>query len=85
MAVCASPLQWVSLTAWPLGAVFVLSFWACLSPHSAGADGGVLRFDRLFPSVRLGDRRDRLYLPTAVGVPDGVAAGCFYLFCLFTW
>ena len=35
------------LAAWLLGALFDLSFWACLSPHSAGADGRVVRFDRL--------------------------------------
>ena len=66
------------------GCCFCFVFLGLPQSAFAGADGRVLRFDRLFPSVRLGDRRDRLYLPTAVGVPNGVAAGCFYLFCLFT-
>ena len=33
--------------------------------------------------MRLDDCRGRLFLPLAVGVPDGMAAGYFYLFFLY--
>ena len=35
-------------------------------------------------SVSLGDCRGRRFLPLAVGIPDGMAAGYFYLFFVTT-
>ena len=68
------------------GCCFCFVFLGRVGPRSAGADGRVLGLTAFLPSERLGDRRNRLYLPSAGGDSDGVAAGCACLVVsLFGW